>query len=206
MALEKAKLINTVTGEEVTVLFNPTEYAVEKGNQFAEVQIPGLAAPLLQFSRGNARVLTMDLFLDTTEPGTDVREHVRRITGLLDIDATTHAPPVCEFVWGGGDTFRGVVERANQRFTMFLADGTPVRATVGVSIKEFKTELTARETPLQSPDRTKVRTVKQGDSLWGLAAREYGDPAEWRHIARASGIANPRLLTPGADVVLPPIE
>jgi nucleoid-associated protein YgaU len=39
-----------------------------------------------------------------------------------------------------------------------------------------------------------------------MAAREYGDPAQWRPIARASGIANPRLLTPGADVVLPPIE
>lgn len=206
MALEKAKLINTVTGEDVSVLFNPTEYSVEKGNQFAEISIPGLEAPLLQFTRGNARTLSMDLFLDTTESNEDVRTHLRKITALLDIQADTHAPPVCEFVWGGGDTFRGVLEKASQRFTMFLSDGTPIRATVNVSIKEFKTGLTSRESPLESPDRTKVRTVKEGDSLWFLAATEYGDPAQWRFIAQESGIANPRLLRPGREVVLPPIE
>lgn len=205
MALEKAKLVNADTGEEVAVLFNPTEYAVEKGNQYAEIAIPGLEAPLLQFSRGNARTLTMDLFLDTSETGQDVRVHTKRITSFLDIDPETHAPPVCRFVWGGGESFTGVLERATQRFTMFLADGTPVRATVGVALKEFRTGLN-REKPLQSPDRTKVRTMGEGDSLWLLAAREYGDPAQWRFIARESGIVNPRRVKAGTDLVIPPIE
>jgi len=51
-----------------------------------------------------------------------------------------------------------------------------------------------------------VRTAKQGDSLWLLAAKEYGDPAQWRCIARESGIANARLLAPGTALVLPPLE
>lgn len=206
MALEKARLINTVTGEEIPVLFNPTEYTVEKGNQYAEIAIPGLEAPLLQFNRGNARMLTMDLFLDTSESARDVREFSRKITALLDIEPDTHAPPVCRFIWGGGESFTGVLEKAIQRFTMFLADGRPVRATVGVTLREFLTGLAERERPRQSPDRTKLRTVIEGDALWQLANREYGDPAQWRHIARASGIVNPRLLRAGSDLIIPPIE
>lgn len=205
MALEKAKLVNVNSGEEVTVLFNPTEYAVEKGNQYAEIAVPGLEAPLLQFSRGNARTLTMDLFLDTSESGEDVRSYTGRITAFLQIDPETHAPPQCRFTWGGGESFTAVLERATQRFTMFQADGTPVRATVGVVLREFKSGASGRERPLESPDRTKVRTVGEGDALWLLAAREYGDPGQWRAIARASGIVNPRLLKAGTAVVIPPL-
>jgi nucleoid-associated protein YgaU len=44
------------------------------------------------------------------------------------------------------------------------------------------------------------------DSLWALAAREYGNPRYWRKIARHNGIENPRRLTAGTTVVLPPLE
>ena len=40
--------------------------------------------------------------------------------------------------------------------------------------------------PLQSPDTTKYRTVRQGDSLWAMAAHEYGEASQWREIAAAN--------------------
>lgn len=58
---------------EFEVLFNPNRYSLEKSNQIAEVGIPGLGSPILQFVRGNARTLSMELFFDTYEQQQDVR-------------------------------------------------------------------------------------------------------------------------------------
>ncbi len=100
-----------------------------------------------------------------------------------------------------------MLERVSGRFTVFLADGTPVRATLSVSLKEYvDLEDASRGNPLESADHDKTHSVKRGDSLSSLAAAEYGDPAQWRMIAAANGIDNPRLLTPGTVLKLPPLR
>jgi nucleoid-associated protein YgaU len=48
--------------------------------------------------------------------------------------------------------------------------------------------------------------VKRGDTLWSLAAAVYDDPARWRPIADANGIANPRELVPGTELIIPALE
>ena len=203
----------------VTFLFNPKEFSVEKSNQYAEVNIPGLSSPVFQFVRGNARSVTMDLFFDTYEEGTDVRIFTDRITGwdagsmasslpgsakgLMDIDSELHAPPVCLFIWGAF-VFQCIIERVSKRFTLFLPEGIPVRATLSVTLKEYReVDIQVKELGLHSPDQTKSWTVKQGDSLWSIAVQEYGDPADWTLIAGANGIDNPRVITPGTELVIP---
>src|SRR5262245_58178335 len=109
-------------GQRIAVLFNPTQYGLDQGNQLAEIGIPGRGAPILQFVRGNARSLTMELFFDTFEKQGSVREHTDQVYSLLEIDSQTHAPPRCTFTWGSFN-FHCVVERVGGRFTLFLADG-----------------------------------------------------------------------------------
>jgi hypothetical protein len=203
----------------VPCLFNPKELSVEKSNQFAEVNIPGLSSPIYQFVRGNARSVSMDLFFDTYEQGTDVRIFTDRITGwdagsifsklpdtpkgLMDIDSDLHAPPICLFVWGTF-IFQCIIERVSKRFTMFLPEGIPVRATLSVTLKEYReVEVQVKEISLESADLTKRRVVIQGDSLWSIAAKEYEDPSEWRLIADANKLENPRTLHPGQELVIP---
>jgi len=202
MALEKASIESYIGGESLDVLFNPTEYRLSQSNQFAEVAIPGLAAPLLQFGRGNARTLSMQLFFDTYENGTDVREHTAKLIKLLEIDAELHAPPVCRFVWGHFN-FTGVLERAEQRFVLFLSDGTPVRANVDVTFKEF---FEGDQRDLMSADFTKRHIVSRGDTLSAIAAARYGDPALWRPIAQENNLDDPLAIQPGQVLVIPAIE
>ena len=57
-----------------------------------------------------------------------------------------------------------------------------------------------------SPDRTKERMLTEGDQLWMLAQQEYDDPAQWRAIAAANGILNPRQLAGARALKLPPIK
>lgn len=206
MGLEKATIRPYIPkgGDTVKVLFNPTEYHLTQSNQFSEVAIPGLAAPLLQFARGNARSLSMQLFFDTYEQRTDVRDHTKKLIKLLEINRELHAPPVCEFTWGNL-TFIGVLEQANQRFTLFLDDGIPVRATVDVTFKEYWDE-EKQGGRLQSANFAKGYVVQRGDTLSSIAARKYGDPGLWREIARANDIEDPLNLQPGQVLVIPAVE
>ena len=210
--------------EKVDFLFNPEKFTVERTNQFTEVNVPGLSTSIFQFVKGGARTITMDIFFDTYEnpkrddshpyeKKVDVRIFTDRITGwesetkkargLMDIDPDLHAPPICLFIWGSF-IFPCIIERVSKNFTMFLPDGTPVRATLSVTLKEC-TELKRKEIT-HSSDRTKTWTVKQGDSLWFIAEKEYGDSGLWRSIAEANKIDNPRVLKPGMELTIPPQE
>jgi hypothetical protein len=213
VSLEKATLQamgpdGSLIGGPIEVLFNPAEYTIEKGNTFQQTALPGLGTPITQFTSGGAETLSMELFFDTytDQGGEDVRHYTDRVTNLTRIDADLHAPPICEFRWGAV-SFKAVLERVQRRFTMFLPDGTPVRAALTVTFREYKTlaEQLPRP-PRQSADRTKRWVVKRGDRLWAIAARVYHDPTAWRPIADANGLQYPHRLAPGLDLIIPPLE
>ncbi|MCP4448686.1 MAG: LysM peptidoglycan-binding domain-containing protein [Myxococcales bacterium] len=200
---------------EVAVHFNPTEYSVEFGASYQETPVPGLSNPILQFVNGAAQSLSMELLFDTFTDGNsaDVSKETRRFTDLICIDADTHAPPRVQFTWGVF-SFRAVIEKISQRFTMFLGDGTPVRATLSVTYKQYRTVAEQLEDPCRnSADKTKYRVLGKVDgfrptptTLWQLAADEYGEPRFWRQIAQANGIEDLRSLRPGDVVLVPPLE
>lgn len=218
--LALASIIDTVTGESISVMYNPEEMKLEQGNNFAEVGIPGTSASPLQYVRGKTRVLSMELFFDSYEAGEDVRIHTNRIVALLDKRPETDAPPVLIFAIGGF-AFRCVLTDAGQRFTLFRADGTPVRSYVSVRLQEYvsvaieierglfigsptvSAAVTAVGRSVMSGGGT-VHVMSQGDTLQGLAAALLGDPALWRDIADANDVDDPLNVPPGTRLVIPP--
>ncbi len=209
--LEKATitiLAGRRANEKLEVLFNPAEYSHEISNNFQETSLPGLGNPIVQFVNGQSQNLTMELFFDTwtNGAGEDVSELTGKFAETLAIDADLHAPPPVEFTWGSF-SFKAVVQSLSQRFTMFNADGKPVRATLNVSFKQYRPLSEQLNDPrLNSADKTKRRVLTADDSLWAMAAREYAHPREWRRIARKNRIDNPRLLEAGAVLILPPLD
>jgi nucleoid-associated protein YgaU len=198
--------ITPSTSAAFFVLFNPTNYSVNKANQIAEAAVPGLNGPILQFVHGNARTLEMELFFDTYEEGTAVTERTDKVCNLLLIDPDTHAPPICEISWGNF-IFKGVLEHVNGKFTLFLSNGTPVRATLTVSFKEyFDVDQLVRVKPTHSADHRKMRVVKSGDRLDNISWEEYGDADNWRAIAEANHLEDPADLVPGHILVVPALN
>lgn len=191
-----------------TVCFNPSEYTISKKTNYAEATIPGLDSPILQFNRGEARTLSVELLLDTYtyDDGGDVRQlYLEKLESFLRVDGDLHAPPPCKVVWGTME-FVGLLETLNKRFVLFLDDGTPVRARVTLGFKEYvPVSLQIAATPRSSPDRRKVHTLKSGEALWQLAYAAYADAGKWRVIADANEIANPRQVAPGTQLVIPPL-
>jgi hypothetical protein len=192
--------------DSIDVLFNPNLYTVAKSNQIAAAPVPGLEAPILQYVNGNTRTLSMDLFFDTYEEQTDVTTYTDQIYGLLDIDPDTHVPPICDITWGGF-SFRGVLDNVSGKFSLFFPDGTPARATLTVTFKEYiDVEVLVRENPTQSADHRKTRLVVAGVRLPFIAWEEYGDAAKWRPIADANGIDDPRNLEVGSRLIIPALS
>jgi hypothetical protein len=216
MALEKATITNTVSGDRIPVLFNPTEYQVSRDVTWSQAAIPGLSAPLLQFAHGGLQTLEMELLVDTYEEhrdgsralnraGEDVRNLTRKIVDLMAIDASTHAPPVLLFTWASL-SFTCVLGRVTQHFLMFLPDGTPVRARLQVSFTEFRNvELEAKEVKRETADYSKRRVVGQAETLSAIAADVYGDPGMWRPIALRNEIDDVRDLPAGLELLIPPL-
>ncbi|HEY0606876.1 MAG TPA: LysM peptidoglycan-binding domain-containing protein [Herpetosiphonaceae bacterium] len=196
-----------------TVPFNPTEYTLNKAAQIAEIAIMGIDSPILQFIRGQNEKLTLELFFDTTTtddvvPGPiDVREKTRIVYQLVKIQPETHAPPRVRVTWGSGLEFYAIVESVQQRFTLFNAQGIPLRATLSVSFREYKSlQKQLRELNLQSSDHTKRYVVKRGETLSQIAARVYHDAYQWRQIADANPGVDPRRPAPGAELIIPPLD
>lgn len=201
----------------IPVQFNPPEYTIAKAAQIAEIAIPGIDSPILQFVRGQTRTLALELFFDTTRAGRSLAQvvDVRRMTDLVAelgrIQPHTHAPPRIRFIWGIGLSFRAIVDNVQQKFSLFNPAGIPVRATVTVSFKEYKTlEEQLKELNLQSPDTFRGRVVKRGDTLAQIAFEEYGDAAMWRviadHESNRARLSDLRRLTPGMELAIPALD
>lgn len=197
--------------------FNPSEFKVSKENTFAEIPIPGLNSPPLQFIRGGPQVLSTDVLVDTSDELKSVRDkYVNAVQDTMLKDLKLHAPPILHFIWGTF-IFRGVLQSLDVTYLLFHTDGTPLRAKLALKLKEFRppvnggssSPLDSKPNPYEegtSPDVEKQYVVRTGETLSSIAAAVYRDPALWREVAVANRITDPRTLVPGTVLTVPRLE
>ncbi len=203
MKLKKAEIKRKDGKKTIEVLFNPTTYTLSKSATIAEIGIPGLDYPLLQFIRGNSEDLKMQLFLDTTDSGEDLKVRLDDLHELIDVDGDLHAPPVCQFQWGS-QIFDCVLTSLSQQLLLFDPSGNPLRAKVDVIFKKYRnSEVQLKDIKLETADYTSFRTFIEGDMLSSIAGEEYHDPGLWRLIAEENNIDDPFSMTPGTILKIP---
>lgn len=211
MALSKVNITNVDNKETVKALFNPKEYSISKSTNWTSYNQKGRDMPEAHFDSGERRELSMELFFDTysSKDKENVKEYVKKIEKLMLMDVEKHRPPIVLVSWGKNAlNFQCVLEQMEQRYTMFLEDGTPVRAMVNVTFREIdlkgKSGIAA-EGEKQSPDHTKAKVFKAGDTLQSWSAFEYDDPALWKILAEHNNIEDPLNISPGTVLEVPPL-
>jgi len=219
--IERACIVNLDTREIIPCMFNPKEYTFSKRNNWQPKSSKGNAVPHLEYGGGASASLKLQLLFDSLEDhaplmsaGKDVRLFTR---GLWDLMKPTKGskntqtgmgqPPICRFEWGHFWTFKAVIESLSQKFTLFAKDGTPLRAIVDVDFKQIEDE---GQYPRQNPTSggesgSRLYTVREGDTLSGIANEMYGDPTVWRTLARVNQIADPRRLRTGRVLLINPL-
>lgn len=199
--------------QPIECLFNPKEYTVSKSNDWSVGETSGSNVPPMEFKGGRPATLSMDLYFDTTTTQEDVRKkHTEALWSLMLVDdklkepkSKMARPPHVRFQWGKTWAFDAVITSLNQAFSLFLADGTPVRAKVTVSFQQLKdAALLPPQNPTSRGDHAHRRwIVSPGDTLQLIAWREYHDTSKWRDIAEANGLTSLRDLPPGLELRIP---
>jgi|SRR5882672_4613770 len=213
--MNKLKITNLDNSQSFEVLFNPTEYTFEDASKW-EDQKGNRRRPELQYTGGDRKRLSMELFYDTYEQKEDVRLYTGKLSKLLAVTTDDGnvgtRPPKLELSWGIankdlGFPFKCVLESLKQQFTLFDSNGTPVRAKVSVAFKEFELP---KEEQQKEPRRgsypEQTYTVREGETLSSIAAGLWKDPLKWRLLAEANKIRNPRILKAGQSLLVPAIE
>ena len=215
--LELAEIKSSATGEvsagaakgTIEFQFNPKEFQLEKSAKWKSSNTPGSSkAPPAQYMGPNASSMTLEMFLDASEdPGGDVSKDVQKlIDACIPTDSSkSKNKPLPQGVRFGWDKvyFVGYVEKVTAKYTLFRSNGTPIRATCTLSLKELPDEKAAQNPTSGALSALARRQVLAGDSLAGIAYQEYGDPNFWRVIAEANGIDDPLSVTPGTYLLIP---
>jgi nucleoid-associated protein YgaU len=113
------------------------------------------------------------------------------------------APPLVRLNWGSVVSFPGFITSVQAKYTLFSADGTPIRATCNVSMEEMPGDPLGQNPTSGALHAHTVHTVVAGDSLASIAYHEYGNPAMWRPLAAVNDIDDPIRLRVGVTLILP---
>lgn len=204
-------------GARVPCLFNPAELQISRSNSWAGDSMPGRGVPRLRYTGAESGVLKVDLFFDTTDTGTAVSTYTGKIVALMDVDPslpgsdeTSHnvRPPYVTFHWGDLHSFKAVVSDLQLAFTYFSGTGTPLRATMSLTMRQYEpSNAFGRQNPTSgTPKPHRVHRVQAGETLDRIAATYYGDSTRWRALAAANSIADPLSLRPGSLISVPRID
>ena len=208
---------------EVPFLFNPTELTVAMTNTW---NTPGSGKQqnnkTMEFGGGEPRTITLQLFFDTYElhdskqlkgRAPDVREYTDKLMAMMRVQKGlgpngAEWPPQVQLEWGSlkkSWNFRCYITSMTQKFLMFAPDGTPVRATVDLTLKQADDGFLGPQNPTSGGTGSeRTRLVQPGERLDWIAYEEYGDSTLWRIIADANGLLGTRNLTVGQRLAIPP--
>lgn len=82
-----------------------------------------------------------------------------------------------------------------------VTEVTPTMALVNGTVERI--EAPTMEVPATERITGDSYTIKQGDDLWNIAVRAYGDGYKWVEIANANKLENPNLIHSDNKLVLP---
>lgn len=123
--------------ESIEVMFNPTEYTIQKSVPWNKHKSSKGDQPLLEFTSADPAVLSVELLFDSFAQGDDVAALVASIQGLATVHADTRRPPALRIEWGAGLRFPCVMQSVEATYTLFSPDAVPMRANVELECVEY---------------------------------------------------------------------
>jgi Contractile injection system tube protein/LysM domain len=217
----RAQLVVEGDPSPIECWFNPKEYSVSKANTWKVETVAGSALPAPQFGGGQARELSLDLLFDGADGDKrDVRAVTDRLLKMMEVDPklgkgtakNSGRPPIVTFAWGDFVSFEAVATTLSVQYTLFRADGSPIRAEAKLKLVQVRKTVDKSAAPGNAKGQNpttrgvaglRAHVVRDGDSLPSIAYAAYGDATRWRPIAQANDIDDPLRLRRGASLAIP---
>ncbi|GAB2603142.1 CIS tube protein [Kribbella endophytica] len=198
---------------EIPFQFNPKEVTIQKSAKWERKPAKkAKSAGPPEFSGAEPCKLTVEMFFDAS--GNQDNSVVTAVEKLFSCCVPTEesrgkdkpTPPLVMLQWGKIASFPAFVTSVSVKYTLFSADGVPIRAVCSVAMEEMPNEPWRQNPTSGGQSVRRSHRMIDGDSLASLAYTEYGDPGMWRTIARYNGIDDPMRLPSGSVVVFPAAE
>jgi LysM repeat protein len=223
-------------GVSLTVDFDPASlqlrYAVTAPNAGQQTQSSGVQRNKAPAQRTTATTtLSMTLVFDSTANGTSVQlktDELVKLTNTAPATSTSKPPAarVMQFAWGSF-AFYGSVTSMSQTLEYFSAQGTPLRATVELSLQQVDrppatpaassgsapptgygsgvgtagsagtSASASAPTGISASTGTTPLTLSAAGDTVQGIAAQAGTSVSWKVVAAANNIDNPRILAPG---------
>lgn len=215
-SVQKAKLTVIETNASIDCWFNPSTLKFSRAAKWKSRPAAAQGAPTFSYQGGEEEKLQLELLLHAShdQTGDDVQKAIDWMYALLDptIDvkgppAGRKRPPRVTFSWGRFVSFAALCQSVSVTEELFDVNGSPLRASVTVQLRQAEPEPGQATPPGQNPTTRAVlanrsHTVRYGDSLASIANQHLGDPRRWREIARDNRIDDPLRLVPGRALVI----
>ncbi len=218
-ALRKAALVAKDSGALVDRLvfsYNPTQVVTKKSASWKrDTTNAASSASHPKFTGPDPQTVEMEIFFDAwNDPAGDVSVQVNKILGWTRPTQASRnrgapSPPLITIEWGASRAlaeFCGYLKDALATYTVFRADGSPIRATCKITLEEVPDEAHGQNPTSGSLKSRRTRTVRDGENLALLAYQEYGDPGLWRGLARFNGLDDPLALAAGTRLLVPSLS
>ncbi|MET0398118.1 MAG: peptidoglycan-binding protein [Longimicrobiaceae bacterium] len=216
---------NPDAAKKVTVQFNPDTLKLAFANQNAGGDQPKGSS--VQFVGKGTTKLTLQLWFDaqlelpkgTPDPEGDVRNLTKEVAFFMTPQKVTREgrtgllPPAVQFQWGTF-LFKGTVDSLEESLELFSENGKPLRASLSMTVtkQDLNIEFGEAGKGGTSPEADAAAAASEGagspaagtqplamardgDTVQATAAR--AGVSDWKKVAIANGIENPRLLSPG---------
>lgn len=192
---------------------NPAKVKLAKGVRYAEDRQLGSLNGTNVYVRYNPETLYFECLLDSTNSMEDVnmKKPVHDVVDELeqrmyDYNTDAHRPSFVKVEYGD-ITFFGQLKTLDTEYTLFDADGIPIRAQLKVTLtgycsqKEEKSHFSKH-----SPDVSRLVTLKGGQTLAALCYEIYGDPLLVGLVARINNLNGFRNIPAGTQILMPMLK
>jgi len=207
------------SGEPVSVFkvfVNPSEITLSYEMEYDSAQGSGTTGSRMNFKKMKPGDLSLTFFLDGTGANgqlaadgkpPSIQDKINEFQTVTGYNGNIHRPNYLKIVWGTLQVKRCVLKSASIAYKLFKPDGVPLRAVITANFTDNSDDQTrVAMAQDQSPDLTRIRRVKAGDTLPLLCYEMYGDPFFYLEVARVNGIDDFRNLIQGTKIIFPPLE
>jgi hypothetical protein len=190
-------------------MFNPEKFSVSNSTQYHYDNSSGSTGSEQRFDKISPRSFSFEFLIDGTGASGEkriVEVDIKLFKYTVGYVGDTHRPTYLIINWG---TFlvRCVLKSLTVNYTLFDANGIPLRATLSASFEEqIVPALEQLQNFLSSPDVTHVRTASDADRLDNMSYKIYKHSKYYMELARVNQLNQFRKLKVGASIAFPPIE
>jgi hypothetical protein len=169
-ALAKVKIASLDGDLHVEAQYNPKELQIDRSIPWTPHDKNNADGLQLEFTGGQGRELGLELFFDGYETdgvlgkkGETVASQVDKLNEMASVRKPTSTvdderrPHHCFVIWGGlikdKNSFQCVITSIQTKYTMFKSDGTPLRATCTVKLKEASRVTMSKDSAKNAPPK-----------------------------------------------------